>query len=71
MSLRLLEIHVIEGDHAGEMALILRITLVFAYGQLYVTFSQATTPDHINILLPEDSSSRQTPNVVYNKVLLD
>ena len=117
MSNRLLEIKLITGDHAGEMALIPRITLspsltgldfaiklnrrqfpiqlafamtinkaqgqtvnnvgvdlrkpAFAHGQLYVAFSRATSPEHIHVLLPDNSHTNSTRNIVYNEVLLD
>ena len=115
MSNRLWEIRLISGDHAGETALIHRISLtpsltgldfaikltrrqfpvqlafamtinkaqgqtvkhvgldlrkpVFSHGQLYVTLSCATSMEHIHVLL-HNSSSINTSNVVFPKVLL-
>lgn len=44
---------------------------VFAHGQLYVAFSRASHPDQIKVLLPHDSQSNLTPNVVWNEILLN
>ena len=44
---------------------------VFAHGQLYVALSRATSPKHINVLLPHDSENNRTRNVVYSEILLD
>ena len=63
-------IHKSQGQTLNRVGIDLRKP-VFAHGQLYVAFSRAMTSDHINVLLPEDSSSRKTANVVYNEVLLD
>jgi ATP-dependent exoDNAse (exonuclease V) alpha subunit len=118
MSNRLLQVRVLTGDHAGETALIPRITLtpsltnvdfaiklkrrqfpiqlafamtinkaqgqtlmthigidlrkpVFSHSQLYVALSRATTSEHINVLLPDDTPAFSTPNVVFPEVLLD
>ena len=116
MSNRLLELKLITGDHAGETALIPRVTLspsltgldfaiklnrrqfpiqlafamtinkaqgqtvnnvgidlrkpAFAHGQLYVAFSRATSPQNITVLLPEDSRTKSTRNVMYKEILL-
>jgi hypothetical protein len=44
---------------------------VFSHGQLYVAFSRATLPTHVNILLADDAygNSGRTRNVVYIKTL--
>ena len=44
---------------------------VFAHGQLYVAFSCATSSRNIKVLLSDEDWRRNTPNVVYNEVLLD
>jgi len=43
---------------------------VFTHGQLYVTFSQSTSSHHVKVLLHENSMQKQTPNIIYNKILL-
>jgi ATP-dependent exoDNAse (exonuclease V) alpha subunit len=116
ISNRVLDVRLLTGDHAGETALIPRITLspanneldykiklnrrqfpvqlafamtinksqgqtldhigldlrkdVFSHGQLYVAFSRATSPAQVNVLLPANSPSARTSNVVYYEVLL-
>lgn len=44
---------------------------VFTHGQLYIALSRGTSPDHIKILLPQTSHTKDSPNVVYQEVLLD
>jgi len=48
-------------------------TPVFSHGQLYVTFSRATSYNCIKVLLENETETcgNLTPNVVYNEVLLD
>src|SRR5712672_1256311 len=48
-------------------------TPVFSHGQLYVTFSHATSYNCIKVLLENETETcgNLTPNVVYNEVLLD
>jgi ATP-dependent exoDNAse (exonuclease V) alpha subunit len=63
-------IHRSQGQTLDQIGIDLRYP-VFAHGQLYVAFSRATTSQHIKVLLPENSRMSNTPNVVWNEILLD
>ncbi len=56
-----------QGQTVNHIGLDLRKS-VFAHGQLYVTFSYATSPQHVTVLLPV--LALQTTNVVYYEVLI-
>ena len=45
-------------------------TPVFTHGQFYVGMSRCTSGNHIKILLPEDSTSNVTKNIVFSEALL-
>lgn len=59
-----------QGQSAKYVGLDLRIP-VFAHGQLYVALSRATSGRRIKVLLPDNVTENQTPNVVYPEVLVD
>jgi hypothetical protein len=63
-------VHKSQGQTLNHVGIDLRKP-VFAHGQLYVAFSRATSPDHVNVLLPENNRSHGTTNIVYNEILLD
>ncbi|TFK82100.1 hypothetical protein K466DRAFT_500902 [Polyporus arcularius HHB13444] len=59
-----------QGQSVKYVGLDLRVP-VFSHGQLYVALSRATSPDHIHVLLTDDTDDPVTTNIVYPEVLLD
>ena len=45
-------------------------TPVFTHGQFYLAMTRCTSGNHIKILLPEDSTSNVTKNIVFSEALL-
>lgn len=64
-----LSINKAQGQSVRHVGLDLRVP-VFAHGQLYVALSRVTSQENVKILLPQDSESSVTSNVVYEEILL-
>jgi ATP-dependent exoDNAse (exonuclease V) alpha subunit len=59
-----------QGQSVKFVGLDLRVP-VFSHGQLYVALSRATSEQRIKVLLPDNTTTNETVNVVYPEVLLD